>query len=66
VTGQKALRRHQGPHGQLGRDRNNLKILPGAFVVVGDSVEQAKENARCSTAGALRQAIASISVQLGH
>src|SRR5260370_22875726 len=28
---------------KLGRDRDSLKILPGAFVVVGDSVEEAKE-----------------------
>ena len=50
----KALCRYQGPHGALGRDRDHLKILPGAFVVVGDSVDEAKEkrallDARCIT-----------------
>ena len=28
---------------KLGRDRDHLKILPGAFVMVGDSVEEARE-----------------------
>lgn len=27
---------------KLGRDRDHLKILPGAFVVVGDTVEEAR------------------------
>lgn len=33
----------KGRMDKLGRNRDHLKILPGAFVVVGDSVEQAKE-----------------------
>lgn len=28
---------------KLGRDRDHLKILPGAFVVVGDTVEEARK-----------------------
>ena len=28
---------------KLGRDRNRLKILPGALVVVGDTAEEARE-----------------------
>ena len=28
---------------KLGRDRNHLKILPGALVVVGDTAEEARE-----------------------
>ena len=30
---------------KLGRDREHLKILPGAFVVVGDSIEEAEGEA---------------------
>ena len=33
----------KGRMDKLGRDREHLKILPGAFVVVGDSVEEARE-----------------------
>src|ERR1700686_2454956 len=33
----------KGRMDKLGRNRDPLKILPGAFVVVGDSVEEAKE-----------------------
>ena len=53
----KALRRYQGPHGQARpRSLNNFKILPGAFVVVGDSVEEAKEKrAQARQHGALRK-----------
>ena len=50
ADGPEALCRHQGPHGRLGRDRNDLKILPGAFVVVGDRVEEAREKRARSTA----------------
>ncbi|MFX8844725.1 LLM class flavin-dependent oxidoreductase, partial [Acinetobacter baumannii] len=28
---------------KLGRDRDHLKILPGAFVVVGDTFEEARK-----------------------
>src|SRR6201985_3072338 len=41
--GQKLYADIKGRMDKLGRDRNHLKILPGAFVVVGDSVEEAKE-----------------------
>src|SRR4030081_417286 len=51
---------------KLGRDRDNLKILPGAFVVVGDSVEEAKEKrAKLDSMVHYDSAIASLSVQLG-
>src|SRR3982074_3746030 len=40
----------KGRMDQLGRNPDHLKILPGAFVVVGDSLEQAKTSALCSTA----------------
>ncbi len=33
----------KGRMDKLGRDRDHLKILPGAFVVVGDTVEEARK-----------------------
>jgi alkanesulfonate monooxygenase len=51
---------------KLGRDREHLKILPGAFVVVGDSVEEAKERrALLDSRVHYDSAIASLSVILG-
>jgi len=50
ADGQKLYADIKGRMDKLGRDRDNLKILPGAFVVVGDSIEEAKENAPSSTA----------------
>src|SRR6202158_4489019 len=51
---------------KLGRDRDSLKILPGAFVVVGDSVEEAREKrARLDSMVHYDSEIASLSVMLG-
>src|SRR5712672_205965 len=56
----------KGRMDKLGRDRDHLKILPGAFVVVGDSVEEAREKrARLDSMVHYDSAIASLSVQLG-
>jgi alkanesulfonate monooxygenase len=64
--GQKLYADIKGRMDKLGRDRNNLKILPGAFVVVGDSVEQAREKrALLDSMVHYDSAIASLSVQLG-
>ncbi len=41
--GQKLYADIKGRMEKVGRDPEHLKILPGAFVVVGDSVEEAKE-----------------------
>ena len=43
ADGQKLYADIKGRMDRLGRDRDHLKILPGAFVVVGDSVEEARE-----------------------
>jgi FMN-dependent oxidoreductase (nitrilotriacetate monooxygenase family) len=52
---------------KLGRLRDELKILPGAFVVVGDSVEEArKKRALLDSLVHYESAIASLSVVLGH
>jgi alkanesulfonate monooxygenase len=51
---------------RLGRDRDHMKILPAAFVVVGDSIEQAKETrARLDAGVNYESAIASLSITLG-
>jgi alkanesulfonate monooxygenase len=64
--GQKLYADIKGRMDKLGRDRNDLKILPGAFVVVGDSVEQAREKrALLDSMVHYDSAIASLSVQLG-
>src|SRR5256714_39245 len=56
----------KGRMDRLGRNRDHLKILPGAFVVVGDSVEQAKEKrALLDSKVHYDSAIASLSVILG-
>src|SRR2546421_10726663 len=51
---------------RLARNPEHLKILPGAFVVVGDSVGEAKEKrAKLDSMVHYDSAIASLSVQLG-
>jgi FMN-dependent oxidoreductase (nitrilotriacetate monooxygenase family) len=51
----------------FGRDRDHLKIRPGAFVVVGSTVEEAREKrARLDSLVHYESAIASLSIALGH
>jgi FMN-dependent oxidoreductase (nitrilotriacetate monooxygenase family) len=51
---------------KAGRNPEHIKILPGAFVVVGDSVDEAKEKrAKLDSMVHYDSAIASLSVQLG-
>jgi FMN-dependent oxidoreductase (nitrilotriacetate monooxygenase family) len=51
---------------QIGRDRDHLKVLPGAFVVVGDTVAEAREKrARLDSLVHYDSAIASLSIALG-
>ena len=52
---------------KLGRDRDHLKILPGAFVVVGDTAGEAREKrALLDSLVHYDSAIASLSIALGH
>ncbi|WP_382158742.1 LLM class flavin-dependent oxidoreductase [Hydrogenophaga sp. ANAO-22] len=52
---------------KIGRDRDHLKVLPGAFVVVADSVAEAKAiRARLDGLVHIDSAIASLSIALGH
>src|ERR1700720_3161086 len=52
---------------KLGRSREHMKILPACFVVVGDSVEQARaKRAKLDSLVNYANAIASLSIALGH
>lgn len=56
----------KGRMARLGRPREHLKILPGAFTVVGETVEQAREiRARLDALVHADSAIASLSIALG-
>jgi FMN-dependent oxidoreductase (nitrilotriacetate monooxygenase family) len=51
----------------LGRSRDHLKILPGAFVVVGDTLAEARaKKERLDSLVHPDSGIATLSVQLGH
>jgi alkanesulfonate monooxygenase SsuD/methylene tetrahydromethanopterin reductase-like flavin-dependent oxidoreductase (luciferase family) len=51
----------------LGRDRDYLKVLPGAFVVVGETAAEAREKrARLDSLVHYDSAIASLSIAVGH
>jgi alkanesulfonate monooxygenase len=66
ADGQKLYADIKGRMDRLGRDRDHLKILPGAFVVVGDSLDEAKEKrALLDSKVHYDSAIASLSVILG-
>src|ERR1700745_3371291 len=52
---------------KLGRARAHMKILPGCFVVVGDTVEQARaKRGKLDSLVNYANAIASLSIALGH
>src|ERR1700731_667194 len=52
---------------KVGRSRDHLKILPGCFVVVGDTVEEARaKRAKLDSLVHYANAIGSLSIALGH
>jgi alkanesulfonate monooxygenase len=52
---------------KLGRSRDHMKILPACFVVVGDTVEEAKaKREKLDSLVNYANAIASLSIALGH
>ena len=52
---------------KLGRARDDMKIMPGCFVVVGDTIEEAREKrARLDSLVHYANAIGSLSIALGH
>jgi len=66
ADGQKLYADIKGRMEKIGRDPEHLKILPGAFVVVGDSDDEAKEKlALLDSRVHYDSAIASLSVILG-
>src|SRR5438477_215444 len=66
ADGQKLYADIKGRMDRLGRNRDHLKILPGAFVVVGESIEEAKEKrALLDSKVHYDSALASLSVILG-
>jgi FMN-dependent oxidoreductase (nitrilotriacetate monooxygenase family) len=67
AEGQRFYADVKGRMDKLGRDRDHLKILPGAFVVVGETVAEARDKKK-RLDGLVHpdSGIASLSVQLGH
>ncbi|MGO1077976.1 LLM class flavin-dependent oxidoreductase [Inquilinus sp. CA228] len=66
AAGQRFYADVKGRMEAIGRDRDHLKILPGAFVVIGDTVDEAR--AKRATLDSLvhyESAIASLSIALG-
>lgn len=56
----------KGRAAKIGRNPDHIKILPGAFVVVGDSLEEAKEKrARLDSLVNYDSSIAAVSMALG-
>jgi alkanesulfonate monooxygenase len=56
----------KGRMDKLGRDRDHLKMLPGCFVVVGDTVDEARrKRALLDSLVHYESAIASLSIALG-
>src|SRR5262250_2514338 len=52
---------------KIGRNPEHLKILPGALVVIGDTIEEAQaKRARVDSLVNYANAIASLSIALGH
>jgi FMN-dependent oxidoreductase (nitrilotriacetate monooxygenase family) len=67
ADGQRLYADIKGRMAKLGRDPDDLKILPGAFVVVGDTLDEAREKrARLDSLVHYDSAIASLSIALGH
>jgi alkanesulfonate monooxygenase len=67
ANGQRFYADVKGRMEKLGRARDHLKILPGAFVVVGETVEEArKKRALLDSLVHYDSAIASLSISLGH
>lgn len=67
ADGQKFYADVKGRMDALGRPREHLKILPGAFVVVGDTLAEAREKrALLDSLVHYDSGIASLSIALGH
>ncbi len=57
----------KGRMGAFGRSPDHLKIMPAAFIVIGDTVEEAKaKRAKLDSLVHYDSAVASLSIALGH
>ncbi|MGB6935378.1 MAG: LLM class flavin-dependent oxidoreductase, partial [Xanthobacteraceae bacterium] len=66
-AGQKFYADVKGRMQTLGRSREHMKILPACFVVIGDTVDEAKaKRAKLDSLINYANAIASLSIALGH
>jgi alkanesulfonate monooxygenase len=66
AAGQRFYADVKGRMQAIGRDRDHLKILPGAFVVVGETVAEARaKRAKLDSLVHYESAIASLSIALG-
>jgi FMN-dependent oxidoreductase (nitrilotriacetate monooxygenase family) len=67
VAGKKFYADVKGRMEKLGRSREHMKILPACFVVIGDTVEEAKaKRQKLDSLVNYANAIASLSIALGH
>jgi len=67
ATGQRFYADVKGRMEKLGRNRDHMKILPACFVVVGDTVEEARgKRAKLDSLVHYANAIGSLSIALGH
>jgi alkanesulfonate monooxygenase len=67
AVGQEFYADVKGRMQKVGRDPEHMKILPACFVVVGDTVEEAKaKRAKLDSLVNYANAIASLSIALGH
>jgi alkanesulfonate monooxygenase len=67
ASGQRFFADVKGRAEKLGRSRDSIKILPGAFVIVGDTVEEARAKRRkLDSLVYYESGIASLSIALGH
>jgi alkanesulfonate monooxygenase len=67
ATGRQFYADVKGRMEKLGRAREHMKILPGCFVVVGDTIDEARaKRAKLDSLVNYANAIASLSIALGH
>jgi len=67
AAGQRFYKDVKGRMERLGRNPDHMKILPGCFVIVGDSLDEARDKrAKLDSLVNYDSAIASLSIALGH
>ena len=67
AAGQRFYADVKGRAEKLGRSRDHIKILPGAFVIVGDTDEEARaKRAKLDSLVYYESGIASLSIAIGH